>query len=484
MPLGIPGGATRDANLSRSASQTAPGQSSWIPTYANDLGLFCDSGSSARPRDRFQRALRRGAMAMRVNPITRNRPALVQRGEDAALAAIVRSSHEAVIAKTVDGVITRWNEGARLVYGQTAGQMLGRSIESMIRPEDWPEERLRHARVAAGHAESGFRCCRLCVDGRAIEVVMSMSPMRNRLGEVIGVASISRPVSVREDADSRFASLMEAAPDATVCVDTAGYITMVNERVSSLFGYDRDELVGAPLDMLVPDDVQPDDVQPDDATHSADFALHLRARQTGAGSALQARRRDGSTFPVEVSLGTHGIGADVIVIAAIRDVTEERGLQAALQESETRLRQLADNVEHAFTLGQLDPPGYLYISPAFHTLTGLTPEEVMANPALSMDLVHPDDRARVERELFVPCGAGLAGRSEFRIIRGDGEVRWNRTFATPVPNPHGPPERMVSTTVDITERIAVAQALEAAEAAARAANDAKNAFLSRMSHEL
>jgi PAS domain S-box-containing protein len=91
---------------------------------------------------------------------------------DAALASIVRSSSDAVIAKTVAGIVTAWNDGATDIYGHTAKQMLGQSIEVTIPRERLSEERRRHARVASGLSESGYRCVRLRADGSPIAIVM------------------------------------------------------------------------------------------------------------------------------------------------------------------------------------------------------------------------------------------------------------------------------------------------------------------------
>jgi len=115
-------------------------------------------------------------------------------GEDAVLAAIVRSSQLAVIAQTVDGIVTVWNAAAEQVYGYPAEEMLGRDIATTFAPETADAERQLHQRVAAGHAGAGYRQTRIRPDGSRVDVVMSVSPVRDPDGAIVGVASISRPV--------------------------------------------------------------------------------------------------------------------------------------------------------------------------------------------------------------------------------------------------------------------------------------------------
>lgn len=395
---------------------------------------------------------------------------------DEAFAAIVRSSQDAVISKTVDGVVTAWNGGATSLYGWSAEQMLGGSIEVTFPPESLTEERARHARVAAGASESGYRCTRLRADGARVDVVMSMSPVRDLDGRITGVASISRLVSSGERDETRFASLLEASPDAMVCAGPDGRIVTVNAQACALFGYTREELIGAELEILVPEGLRARHVE-----HRRAYALEPRARTMGSGMMLVARRRDGSVFPVEVSLAPDN-GGDHLVIAAVRDVTERRALQEVSRESESRLRQLAESSDIVFALLQLDPPEHLYLSPNYERILGFTPDPEFAITG-GLEVVHPDDRERMRRDFYLPSRAGIAVSADCRVI-GSAGSRWFRMVASPVPEPDGPPRRTVITTIDITDQVAAAEALRTAEAAARAANDAKNHFLSRMSHEL
>src|SRR6266550_2155589 len=126
-------------------------------------------------------------------------------------------------------------------------------------------------------------------------------------------------VAVQHLDDHRFAGLLEAAPDAMVCVDSDSRIALVNAQTKRLFGYARDELVGQPVEMLVPDAVR--EVHPG---HRAVYVADPAPRPMGAGMELSRRRRDGSTFPAEISLSAIDTGEEMLVTAAVRDGTEGR----------------------------------------------------------------------------------------------------------------------------------------------------------------
>ena len=414
-----------------------------------------------------------------------------ERAEASAFAAIVRSSPDAVIAKTTDGTVTAWNDGAAAVYGYTSEEMLGRSIEVTIESDDLIPERARHARVTAGHPESGYRCTRLRADGSRVAVVMSMSPVRDERGRVTGVASISRPVSVAERDEARFASVLEAAPDAMVFVGRDGRIVAVNGRVGAMFGYEREELLGMTLEILLPGALRERHV-----AHRGAFMADPQSRMMGSGLALLALRRDGSTFPVEISLAFDQAGGEGIVIAAVRDVTEQRALQQS-QANEVRLRELTDSVDIVFLLVNLRPPKYLYVSSNAERILGVAiPSRFKA--ADWTKFVHVDEQEAMGRDFYAPARAGRPATAEHRLVSPTGAVRWFRLVANPVSNPEGRRERTVITIEDITDRVMATKALRAAEilarraevaarlaeAEARTANDAKNQFLSRMSHEL
>ena len=130
-----------------------------------------------------------------------------------------------------------------------------------------------------------------------------------------------------------FVALLEAAPDAMVCIAADGRIVLVNAQAERLFGYQRAELIGQPVEILVPDAARA--AHPG---HRAVYAADPRHRPMGAGMPLAGRRRDASTFPAEISLSAIDTGEGILVTAAIRDVTAQlrvRGIERSSQSLES-----------------------------------------------------------------------------------------------------------------------------------------------------
>ena len=152
-------------------------------------------------------------------------------------------------------------------------------------------------------------------------------------------------------------------------------------------------------------------------------------------------------------------------------------------DRESLLAQLAENVDTVFLLQQLEPRRYLYVNNAFERLTGHPRAFLDNDPGALADLIHPDDLAK-GASLLDAMWSGQPIEAELRIIRTDGEVRWLRAVVTPIPRLPAPARRTATSLEDITERVLATLAAREAEATARAANEAKNVFLSRMSHEL
>jgi len=241
------------------------------------------------------------------------------------LAAIVRSSHDAIIGKTLEGTITSWNQGAERLYGYTAEEMVGQSISRLVPPGCEDEAPTLLARLRRGERVEHYETIRRRKDSRLVHVSVTISPIRDARGKLIGASTVARDISERKRAEMQFHELLESAPDAMVIVDDRGEMVMVNGQTEALFGYAREELVGRPVEQLVPERIRGGH-----ARHRTGYQREPKLRPMGAGLELHGRRKDGTEFPIEISLSPVETENGKIVTAAIRDITERRRTEEEL----------------------------------------------------------------------------------------------------------------------------------------------------------
>ena len=271
----------------------------------------------------------------------------------ARLASIIQSSHDAVIGESLDRVITSWNPGAERLYGYSAAEMIGRHVDVLILPEARAAEREIQVAITRGDRVEQYPSGRVRKDGTTVRVSITLSPIIDRTGAIVGLSTVSRDITGQQQADARFRGLLEAAPDAVVCVDADGRIVLVNAQTERLFGYGREELTGQLVEILVPDAIR--------AGHPVRRAAYMadpRPRQMGEGIELAGRRRDGSTFPAEISLSAIDAGESILVMAAVRDVRERLELQAERERLRTqaerdRLERQLHQSQRLESMGQL-----------------------------------------------------------------------------------------------------------------------------------
>jgi two-component system cell cycle sensor histidine kinase/response regulator CckA len=289
-----------------------------------------------------------GFVSAAIRDITDRRDA---EAAQARLAAIVNSSVVAIIGKTTGGTITSWNPAAGEVFGWSAEEVVGRPVNFLIPPERHAEERQIQSRIARGEKIDPYETERVHKNGRRVMVTLSASSIRAPSGEIVGLSAIYRDITSLKKAEAMFEGLLEGAADAIVLVAQDGVIRLVNAQAEKLFGYSRDELLGQRVEVLVPERVR--DLHP---THRAAYFKNPVTRPMGADLELTALRKDGTEFPVDIALASIEMDDEVLVSAAVRDISDrirasqERGkLEARLRR--TRLEsigQLAGGIAHDF----------------------------------------------------------------------------------------------------------------------------------------
>ncbi|MFG1611000.1 PAS domain S-box protein [Actinoplanes sp. NPDC049265] len=317
------------------------------------------------------------------------------------LAAIVQSSHDAIMGKTLDGRITSWNPGAERLYGYTAQEMIGRRVDILLLRAWRATEASVMRRIAGGERVEQFQIERRHKDGRTITVSLSLSPIIDDTGDVVGVASVSRDISERLRAEVKFQGLLEAAPDAIIGVTPDGKIALVNAQAERLFGYRRTELLGQQVEILVPHYARGDH-----PSYRCGYLADRQPRPMGAGMQLAGLRKDGSQFPADISLSSIKTEDGVLVSAAIRDVTDRA-------RAEAKFRGLLEAAPDAI-VGITQDGSITLVNTQAERLFGYTRAELLGQPIeiLVPDHardVHPDRRTRYfAQPVPRPMGAGMA----------------------------------------------------------------------------
>ncbi|MBG6080440.1 PAS domain S-box-containing protein [Rubrivivax gelatinosus] len=251
---------------------------------------------------------------------------------------LFEQSPDAMALCSDDGRVLLWNPGAEELFGYTADEALGRRWDELVVPPGAArEEQGRRERARDGNV-TARAVLRRRQDGTLLHADSALRAVFGSDRRLQGYAICERDVTaltISRDTrlvEERFRDLLESVPDAMVIVNEIGRIVLFNGQCERLFGFVRAEIVGQPIETLLPA-----------RFHAAHVAHRLRflerpaVRQMGAGLALFGRRRDGAEFPVQISLSPLAVGDVHYVMSAIRDISAEKRFEQALQEKNIEL---------------------------------------------------------------------------------------------------------------------------------------------------
>ena len=243
---------------------------------------------------------------------------------------LLHSTTDATIVTDEDGVIQFVNRSAEELFGYVAEELVGEPVEVLMPIE----HRNRHSSIRESYNESPrarpllsgieLRGCRK--DGTAFRAEIALLPVKTEGGVL--VASTVRAIDAVDASEAYFRTLLDSAPDAMIIVDDRGVITIVNGQAEVMFGYTRAELVGQPIESLLPERTRKKHVP-----FREEFIGDPKLRPMGSNRQLLARRKDGSEFPVEISLSPARIGSGMFVSSVIRDVTERQAMEREIIEA-------------------------------------------------------------------------------------------------------------------------------------------------------
>jgi PAS domain S-box-containing protein len=242
----------------------------------------------------------------------------------------------------LQGLVISWNAGAERIKGYAAAEIIGRSFAHFFSVEDIerdrPQEMLRLAAANGRHTEQSTRTRK---DGSRFLADITITALRDTAGNLVGYSELSHDLTSSVASEAKYRGLLEAAPDAMVVVNEDEKIELLNVQAENQFGYPRDELLGQPLQNIIPQGFA-ERLVADGARTAAD-AL---AQQIGTGIELLGRRKDGDEFPIEIMLSPLKGPDGVLVTAAIRNISERKKSEAHLLKTVEELKRSNDELEH------------------------------------------------------------------------------------------------------------------------------------------
>ena len=263
------------------------------------------------------------------------------------LAKVVESSDDAIVSKDLNSIITSWNRAAERIFGYSAAEAVGRSIRMIIPHDRLAEEDTVMDRIRAGKTVAHFETIRQRKDGVLIPISLTISPIHDELGNVVGASKIARDISDRKrggEAARRLAAVVESSDDAIITKNLDSTITSWNPAAERMFGYSQPEAIGRSIRMLIPEELQ---------SEEDSVLAKIRAGGTIDHYETIRRRKDGSLLSISLTVSPirnekgEIIGASKIA----RDITERLRVMAVAREQAAITQKLADvGVEVASTL--------------------------------------------------------------------------------------------------------------------------------------
>lgn len=254
--------------------------------------------------------------------------------DSALLAAIVHSSTDAIITKDLNGIITSWNKAAERLYGYTRDEAIGQPV-TMLMPEDrLNEEPGILARIRRGESVDHYETIRVTKDGRLVDISLTVSPVHNQEGTVIGASKIARDITEKKRNEAelrRYASIVDSSSDAIISKDLNGIIQSWNRGAETIFGYTAKEAIGNSVTMLMP---------PDRVNEEPGILARIRRGEPVSHYETVRQRKDGTLIDISLNISpvrdSHGVIVGASKIA--RDITEHNRLRATEREAELMAR--------------------------------------------------------------------------------------------------------------------------------------------------
>jgi PAS domain S-box-containing protein len=353
-------------------------------------------------------------------------------------AELLELTQDAIFVRSLNKKILYWNRAAERLYGWQREEVRGRVTHEFLHtvfPK--PLEEIQAEVFEKGYWEGEL--AHTCRDGTTVTVSSRWALREDAAGKPVSILESNRDISHRKQEEQKFRNLLESAPDAMVIVDRSGKIELVNAQTEKLFGYSRQELLGQPVEILVPQRFHGEH-----STHRDKYSHTPRPREMGAGLELFGRRKDGTEFPVEISLSPLGTGENTLISSAIRDITDRK-------RAESKFRDLLESAPDAIVI--VNEQGRIVLTNAqTEKLFGYPRQELLDQPAEILvphrfhgeHSNHRDEYSHSPRPRSMGAGLDLYGR------RKDGTEFPVEISLSPLETSEG---KLISSAIrDITDR--------------------------------
>lgn len=366
------------------------------------------------------------------------------------LVDIINSSEDAIIGKTLDGIITSWNLGAEKMFGYSAAEAIGNPLGIVFPPERVDEEKEFLAKIARGESVKHFETERVRKDGRRIFVSITLSPIVDGVGKVVGASKIARDVTERKhmetalrEREKQLRLYVEHSPAAIAMLDRGMKYLVVSRRWMEAYQLGEQSVIGRSHYEVFPE--MPERWR----------EIHRRCMEGAAEKCDEDLfpRADGRKQWIRWEIrpwhtANSSIGG---IIIFSEDITEQKLAAQRVSQSEEKFRQLAENIQEVFWMTDTAKNQVVYVSPAFEKIWGRSCDSLYTSRKTWLEAIHPDDRERV-RQAAIEKQASGSYDEEYRIVRPDNTIRWVHDRAFPVRNAEGEVYRIVGTAEDITSR--------------------------------
>ena len=258
----------------------------------------------------------------------------------AKLGAIVESSEYAIISKNLDGIITSWNPSAERIYGYSAAEAVGKSIEILIPPGHPNESPQLIGKIKRGEAVEHHETERIRKNGERIQVQLSLSPVKDEAGAIVGVSVIGYDITEHKraeealrESEEKHRVLIETTATGFVFLDANGRVLDVNDEYLRLAGYDkREQILGRRVTEWT--------AEYDQARNAAEVKKCI-ASGSVRGLEINYVHPDKTVVPVEVNASTLGAGDSLKIVALCRDITERKRAETELRRANRAMRMIS-----------------------------------------------------------------------------------------------------------------------------------------------